>query len=104
MKAGLRGHALEDMEVAVGETLSNVHRHAYEVGIGPVAIAVFRHPDAVSVFVSDRGNAIVAPDDPRDMRQRSGLYLAGRLADEVRMRVSRTGHGLVVRLMKRLSP
>ena len=55
LRAGQRGRALDKMEVAVGEVLSNVHRHAYQGDIGPVSVAVFRYPHQVSVVIIDRG-------------------------------------------------
>lgn len=95
------------MEVAVGEVLSNVHRHAYRGDIGPVSVAVSRYPNRVSVLVIDNGHATMAPVVPRVLPPRAniggrGLYLVGRFADGARIRMNRTGHGLTVRLTKRL--
>ena len=107
MKAGLRADAVEAMEVAVGEVLSNVYRHAYRSDIGPVSVACSRYLSCVSVLIIDSGHAMVAPVVPRVLPPRAnvggrGLYLVGRFADAVRIRVNRTGYGLTVRLAKRL--
>jgi anti-sigma regulatory factor (Ser/Thr protein kinase) len=97
------------MEVAVGEVLSNVHRHAYQGDIGPVSVAVSRYPSRVSVLVIDDGHATAAPEVPHRVPPRAnvdgrGLYLVGCFADNVRIRVNITGYGLTVRLAKRLRP
>jgi anti-sigma regulatory factor (Ser/Thr protein kinase) len=107
MRAGLRADAVEAMEVAVGEVLSNVHWHAYKGGIGPISVAVSRYPNHVSVLMVDDGHAMVAPVVPRMLPSRAsvggrGLYLVGCFADSVRIRVNRAGYGLTVRLTKRL--
>lgn len=109
MRTGLRANAVEAMEVAVGEVLSNVHRHAYQGDIGPVSVAVSRYPNCVSVLVMDSGHATVSPVVPRVLPPPAsvggrGLYLVGRFVDAVRIRVNRTGYGLTVRLTKRLGP
>lgn len=107
LRAGLRADAVADMEVAVGEVLSNACRHAYQGEVGPVSVAFSRHPHRVSVLITDRGSATEAPEIPGELPPEirdggRGLYLVARLADDVRIRVNRTGYGLKVRLTKRL--
>jgi anti-sigma regulatory factor (Ser/Thr protein kinase) len=109
IRAGLRTDSVELMEMAVGEVLSNVRRHAYSGESGPVTVAVSRYPHSVSVLVKDGGNATVAPEVPRRLPPRThisgrGLYLVGRIADDVRIHVNRNGNGLTVRLAKRTDP
>jgi anti-sigma regulatory factor (Ser/Thr protein kinase) len=70
LRAGLRDQALDEMEIAVGEVLSNVHRHAYQGETGPMSVAVSRHADRVSVVITDRGRATEAPEVP--LRPRGG--------------------------------
>jgi anti-sigma regulatory factor (Ser/Thr protein kinase) len=108
MRAGLRADDVAAMEVAAGEVLSNVHRNAYNGDVGLVSVAVLCHSYAVSLLISDGGDATEAPEIPRGLPPRtrkggSGLYLVGRLAEDVRIRVGRSGHGLVVRFSKHLS-
>lgn len=107
MKAGLRGHDLDGMEVAVGEVLSNVNLHAYGADGGPVSVAVSRLQDAVTVVITDRGDATVAPEVPRLPARTTtggrGLYLTSRLVDDLTIRVNRVGRGLRVRLTKRFN-
>ena len=105
--AGLNHYAAEDMRVAVSEVLANVYRHAYHEAIGPVSVRVSRFPSAVSVVVTDNGDTTLAPSVPRSApslsrRDGLGLYLVGRLTDDVVVRVNRRGHGLTVRLAKRV--
>ena len=103
--AGVREQAIEQMEVAVGEILSNVHLHAYR-DTGSVSVAVFHFRVALSVIITDWGTAIVAPDVPElpawTTQGGRGLYLASHLVDDLVIRVNRVGHGLRVRLTKRL--
>ena len=105
--AGLGSDAAREMEIAVGEALSNVHEHAYGAGVGRVLIEVFRTPSALSIVVSDEGCATVPPAIPRVLPSRTahgghGLYMAARLADEMNIRVSPAGHGVTVRMTARL--
>jgi anti-sigma regulatory factor (Ser/Thr protein kinase) len=87
MRAGLRADAVEPMEVAVGEVLSNAHRHAYDGAVGPVSVAVFRHSNLGSVVITDGGETTEAPEVPRRLPPLTreggrGLYLVSRLVDE----------------------
>jgi anti-sigma regulatory factor (Ser/Thr protein kinase) len=109
MKAGLSTVAADEMNVALGELLSNVHQHAYQGNMGLMGLAVLRSRFAVSVFVFDRGNATVAPcvpltsPPPRHTGGR-GLYLVRLLTDRTLMCVNRKTGGLTVRITKYLRP
>ena len=105
--AGLSPQAVWDLEVAAGEVLSNVHRHAYAGGIGPVSVEVFHTTKTVEVVISDTGKAREAVTVRRTRPSNTdqcgrGLYLVGRLVDDVKIRVNHGGHGLVVRISMRL--
>ena len=107
IEGGLNAKAADEMEVAVGETLSNVHRHAYHGDAGPVFVSVFRSESVVSVTVIDRGDATETPTIPRTTPPLSqdhgrGLYAAQQLPDAVVVRVNHKGHGIGVAIRKRL--
>jgi len=104
-ETGLTREAVLDMEIVAGEILSNVHRHAYPSGIGPVVVEVFHTARRVTVAVIDSGMAVVEPVVPHTLPTRTegggrGLYLASRLADEVTFSLNAEGHGLAVRATK----
>jgi len=105
MQAGLAIDAAQDMEVAVGEALSNIYRHAYSTGVGPVAVEVLTSGGAFTVVVHDEGEATVPPAIPRSLPPRTspggrGLYLIRNFADDVEFRVNPSGHGVTVRMTK----
>lgn len=106
-RAGLGIDAARDMEVAVGEALSNVCQHAYTGGVGPVFVEVLTSSHDITVVVRDEGMVTAAPVIPRTLPPRTntggrGLYMIGRLVDDVAMHVPPGGHGLTVKLTARL--
>ncbi len=108
MRAGVGADAAATMEVAVGEVLANTYLHAYQRGAGPVFVEVAALPDAVTIVIRDEGLATVPPAIPLDLPPVSshggrGLFLAGRLADDIEVRVNPAGHGVTVRLAVRLA-
>lgn len=108
-KTALSEDAVLDMELAAGELLSNVHRHAYPWGIGPVFVEVFRTRRTVTLVVIDRGEAEALPAVPRQPPRHArpggrGLYLTNTVADEVKFALGPTGHGLAVRVSKWVQP
>jgi anti-sigma regulatory factor (Ser/Thr protein kinase) len=105
--AGMSLDATRDMEVAVGEALSNTYRHAYGRGVGPVSVDVLAMPDALTVVVADEGPATVPPAIPLDLPRRSdpggrGLYMVGRLAENAEVGIGPAGHGVTVWITARL--
>jgi anti-sigma regulatory factor (Ser/Thr protein kinase) len=109
MAGGLDEEAADDMHLAVGEVLLNIHRHAYSGRVGPVWVHVFKFDRQVTTVVMDRGDATEVPGvpsrlPPHSLRGGRGLYLARRLTDNLVIRVNRIGHGLSVRLTKRFHP
>jgi serine/threonine-protein kinase RsbW len=108
LQAGLSLEVARDMEVAVGEALANVHQHAYDGGDGPVSVTVFRSDGGLTAVIDDNGRATVAPPvpsvppPPTDVRGR-GLYMMGRLVDEIAISMNPAGHGLTVRMTARLN-
>jgi anti-sigma regulatory factor (Ser/Thr protein kinase) len=106
---GLGRNAVAEMEIAAGEVLSNTHLHAYPSGIGPVFIEVFCAIGLATVIVIDHGAATTTVPVPEGQPSVAddggrGLYLTGHLTDNVKVRVSRVGHGLAVLIAKSLDP
>ena len=107
LRAGLSIEVARNMEVAVGEALANVHQHAYDGGAGPVAVTVFRSDGGLTAVISDNGRATSTPSVPSvpppstDIRGR-GLYMMGRLVDDVAISVNPWGHGLTVQMTVRI--
>lgn len=101
--------AVEDLELAAGELLSNVWRHAYPSRVGPVFVEVFRTRRRVTLVIIDRGAARATPvipaEPPRHARPGGrGIYLANCVADEMRFSINPIGHGLAVRVSKWVLP
>lgn len=95
-----------DMEVAVGEVLSNIHE-AYGSRIGPVNVDILLTAVAVSAVVTDRRDAATAPLIPRSVPADSGgngLYLAVRLVDNVEIRRNPAGKGVSIRMATCVDP
>jgi serine/threonine-protein kinase RsbW len=106
LEAGLEGETAAMMEVAVGEALSNVYRHAYASASGPVWVEVLTSESALTVVVRDAGAATVSPAIPPVLPGRTaaggrGLYLVKRLTDHVDIGLNESGHGVTVRMTTR---
>jgi anti-sigma regulatory factor (Ser/Thr protein kinase) len=100
--------AVTDLEIAVGEILSNVRRHAYRGGAGLVEVHVRCGEHATEIVVHDHGAPVVrAPQVPL-VRPAAldvdgvGLYLTGQVVDSVEIsHPAHDEHGTSVRLLKR---
>jgi anti-sigma regulatory factor (Ser/Thr protein kinase) len=93
-----------EVELALGEALSNARGHAYGGGVGPLEIDVAFEQGKLTLTVHDHGQPIVTtlsvPDDlPPKGRGGRGLFLIGRLMDEVEVM---TRQGTSVRMRKDL--
>lgn len=107
--AGVGADTVRDMELAVGEVLANVHAHAYGGRVGPVSIEVVTTPAELTVAVRDDGTATEPPTIPETLpswsrRGGRGLYMVGRLVNDVEIRVNPAGHGVTVRMTAHLEP
>jgi anti-sigma regulatory factor (Ser/Thr protein kinase) len=107
IQTGLNVDVVRRVEIAVGEVLTNTYRHGYDAGVGPVSIKVFRNGEGLMVVVQDSGRATAAPSVPRVPPPRTeyggrGLYMVGRLVDDVAISVNPRGHGLTVQMTVRL--
>lgn len=56
---------IEEIKVAVSETVSNAVVHAYQDGPGPVRVAASRRGDLLEVVVADSGRGIADVDQAR---------------------------------------
>jgi serine/threonine-protein kinase RsbW len=71
----------EDMRLAVTEACTNVVRHAYRDGVGPLEVVMRPHPNDLEVVVSDYG-AGVGPSPDVD-GPGLGMPLIAALADRL---------------------
>lgn len=107
--AGIGADTVRDMELAVGEVLANVHAHAYGSGIGPVSIEILATAAELTVTVLDEGGAIEPPKIPETLPSWTrdggrGLYMVGRLVNDVDIRLNPAGRGVMVRMTAWLQP
>lgn len=107
LRAGASAGVALELEVAVGEALSNVNRHAYNCAAGTVEIQVDQTESNVMITVSDKGRATIPPVAPKTLPAATriggrGIYLMRRLVDDVTISVNSTGHGLVVHMSRHI--
>jgi anti-sigma regulatory factor (Ser/Thr protein kinase) len=99
--------AVTELEVAVGEILSNAQRHAYHGDAGPLEVDIRCDEEAIDLVVHDHGEPLTrAPKVPAGVRLADqdgfGLYIASRLVDVLEIRhPARDNRGTAVRLLKR---
>jgi len=112
--AAVMEHASEavagDVELAMGEVLSNACLHAYGGGVGPLDVEMSFDGNALTFVVHDAGEPItdrlVVPAHlPADLSGRGrGLYLTGQVMDEVEIvHPDRQNRGTAVRMKKYLT-
>jgi serine/threonine-protein kinase RsbW len=92
---GLDGRALEHLELAVSEALTNVVLHAYQDEPGPMSVEVESDDDEIRVTVADDGGGIAAQAEHRGPGM--GLGILASAADFCEIR-SRRGVGVEVLL------
>jgi anti-sigma regulatory factor (Ser/Thr protein kinase) len=97
------------IELSVGEALANARLHAYQSGVGPIEATVTMDGEMFSVEIQNAGKPVTGgprvPDtlDPPES-QRWGLYLLGRIMDEVEITRSKLDdRGTAIRMAKRLT-
>jgi len=97
-----------DLEVAVGEAVTNAYLHAYEgKPEGKIDVDLGYDGKAFLVSVHDGGKpvtaAITVPQSPPERGHGRGLYLIGQLMDEVQIvQPDRDGRGVAVRMSKQI--
>ena len=79
----LDAELVEDMRLAVTEACTNVVRHAYEDGRGPIELFITSDEDDVRVVVADRGRGIGPSPDTRGPGL--GLPLIAAIADSLQI-------------------
>jgi serine/threonine-protein kinase RsbW len=92
---GLSGIALEHLELAVSEALTNVVLHGYRDEPGPMSVEVESDGDEVRVTVADEGGGMGAQADNRGLGM--GLGILASAADSCEIR-TRRGIGMEVTL------
>jgi len=106
IEAGATGEVLCDIQIAVGEALTNAFKHGSpRKGIDKIALRCFRCPEAVAFEVEDEGKEFdsdsIPEPDPNNMHDHGmGIYLMRQAMDEVQFQHNCPGNR--VRLLKRL--
>lgn len=97
------------IELSVGEALANARSHAYQGGVGSIEAVVTLEDETFSVTIQNEGKPVTrsaqVPDtlDPPES-QSWGLYLLGRIMDEVEItRSTLDDRGTAIRMSKRLT-
>jgi stage II sporulation protein AB (anti-sigma F factor) len=93
-----------EIEVAMGEALSNAAVHGYPDAIGPVSVAVIFEDGMFTFVVQDRGESGSTPIVPRNLPHTGkGLFLISRLVDHVAVRqgAERWAQGVTITMIKR---
>ncbi|MGH2397810.1 MAG: ATP-binding protein [bacterium] len=107
---GMSRDAASEIEVAVGEALSNAYIHAYGRDVGPLEIDLASDGARVTILIHDHGKPLTdRPAIPGTLPQRGdgrggrGLYLIGRLMDEAEViHPGPRGRGTAIRMVKRV--
>ncbi len=107
------GGAVDDdarlIELSVGEALANARFYAYQNGVGPIEAVVTLDAEMFSVMIHSEGKPVTngprVPDTLETQESLSwGLYMIGRIMDEVEITRSKLGdYGTAIRMSKRLS-
>ena len=106
--AGASGSEASEIELAAGEALSNAHRHAYPDGVGLVEVDVQAFQSELAVTIHNDGREVSPPIVPSALPASNspsgrGLYLISRIMDSVEVGIDRQGHGVILRMARRLA-
>ncbi len=107
---GMSRDAASEIEVAVGEALSNAYIHAYARDAGPLTIKLACDGACVTILIHDKGKPLTdRPAIPSTLPARGegtggrGLYIIGRLMDEAEvLHPGPRGRGIAIRMVKRI--
>jgi anti-sigma regulatory factor (Ser/Thr protein kinase) len=97
------------IELSVGEALANARLHAYQSGVGPIEATGTLDGEMFSVEIQNEGKPVTRGPRVPDTRetpdsQSWGLYLLGRIMDEVEIKRSNLDdRGTAIRMAKRLT-
>jgi serine/threonine-protein kinase RsbW len=106
IEAGATGEMLCDIQIAVGEALTNAFKHGSpRKGTDKIILRCFRCPEAVAFEVEDEGKEFdsdsIPEPDPQNMHDHGmGIYLMRQAMDEVQFQHNCPGNR--VRMLKRL--
>lgn len=99
----------QDIQLAVGEVLSNAARHAYPNTVGSIEIDYRLTDGRFHIGVQNHGGPITdlieVPNERPAFGQSNGLglYAVGQLMDEVEVSVNSHGDGVAIRMSKDLT-
>jgi anti-sigma regulatory factor (Ser/Thr protein kinase) len=104
-RAGLSGLDLADVEIAVGEAVTNAILYGSPAATSPIVIVSGRGDDAFFVEVRDQGHgfdpAALHEEDNPDALGGRGIRLMRALMDQVDLH--HNGVGMIARLSKRIA-
>ena len=106
LSGGSYEEALE-LEIAVGEVLTNAFLHAYRKDHGPLQVDLTYDDRQVELSIRDEGAAdarrLVIPSGVEPADEHRGLYLVGQMTDHAEILHPRNGTGgTTVRMVKRI--
>lgn len=106
---GMPVDVAREVEIAVGETLSNAFIHAYGRSVGPLQIDLAFDGSDFSITVHDSGKPLTdRPSIPKTLpadkgQGGRGLYVIGQLMDEAEvLHPGPRGNGTAIRMVKRV--
>jgi anti-sigma regulatory factor (Ser/Thr protein kinase) len=97
------------IELSAGEALANARFHAYQNGIGPIEAVVTLDGEMFSILIQNDGKPVTSESRVPDALGTTesldwGLYMIGRMMDEVEITRSKFGdHGTAIRMSKHLA-
>jgi serine/threonine-protein kinase RsbW len=101
---GLPESEARELELAIGEALSNARTHAYSNGAGPLTVDITSGTAAVEVAIHDTGAPISLPTVPTSLPsdpRAAGLFVVASLVDEVKIQRNGNGKRVSITLTKR---
>ena len=106
--AGATGPEASEIELAAGEALTNAGRHAYPKGVGLVDVDVQAMESELALTIHNSGREVSPPIVPAalpasDSPGGRGLYLISRIMDSLEIGIDRQGHGVILRMARRLA-
>ena len=104
-QAGFSGVDLADIEIAVGEAVTNAILYGSPTAASRIGITSFLHGASFQVEIHDQGHGFDPNQLQEDVDNHSlggrGIHLMRALMDDVELH--HNGHGMIARLSKNLS-
>ena len=101
---GLPESEARELELAIGEALSNARTRAYSTCAGPLTVDITSDPAAVEVAIHDTGAPISLPTVPASLPsdpRAVGLFVIASLVDDVTIQRNGNGKGVSIAMTKR---